>query len=907
MTQEFHISVTPVGSQEYLVRTERVAPGVPLAEEQIVWAVDDWLMQARQLMGDPLLGLLQSESRSRVGSFEAPSPSDKAYGNQSPVQTMPPATSLVGLGQTLYNSLFQGTLRDSWMTAQGIAQHKGEMLRLRLGLKGTLLPRLPWEVMYASDRDGSAMRRPIATGTDVVFSRYQPGIGITAEHPLAAIQSEQPIRILMAIAAPTDQERLELRHEALNLQQELQRTAASTVEGNRAPSPDFEVTVLDQPGREQLTQALEQGHYHVLHYAGHSNLGVSGGNLYLVNQKTGLTEVLSGDDLAGLLVNNGIRMVVFNSCRGTHTAASDPGTSLDQPERNLAEALVSRGIPAVLAMAEKIPDDVALTLTRLFYRNLKQGYPIDLSLSRARQGLISAYGSHQLYWALPVLYLHPECDGYLLPSDRALVNPADRLLLLPQAYDAPPMLAGEELDYGALSPNVDLDDELEMISRAVLLEDDDEAFPALDLSTALKALEAGTDLSYEQDVEVVADLVKQLMPESAASPTDSPTESAIGMVRSPDLLDHPSSASPGVPDRNGDLGVTSNDGSTAQTSTEAPTSALPPTPTTKLALEPRAIASETGADSNANVTDSKSSTVSTPPIKRLYIGLPLLGAGIAAITALVLQTMPNSWLSSRPRPADLLPAASPSPSVPLLNPNTVNLETADSSTVTATATMQFNRNNLTEGEAAVAELLDRGALSAAKAALDNVPNDQLGSPGISFLRGRLAWQSAKQGNSDFSEDDAWRYWNTAVEKQPNSVLYLNALGFAYHSTGRPREASEAWCQSLALTRAMMSAASTATNGASTPETMECPVPTQPIAEPEALTAIAGYALALQAAADLPEYTQQRTTLLSRAANLYQLVMLSDAIAFQATELQNEWLWTPQMIEEWEQLSTQLLQ
>lgn len=69
MTQEFHISVTPVGDNEYLVRTEKVASGVPLAEEQVKWPVDEWLAQARQLMNDPLLGLLEGQTVRRSGGF----------------------------------------------------------------------------------------------------------------------------------------------------------------------------------------------------------------------------------------------------------------------------------------------------------------------------------------------------------------------------------------------------------------------------------------------------------------------------------------------------------------------------------------------------------------------------------------------------------------------------------------------------------------------------------------------------------------------------------------------------------------------------------------------------------------------------------------------------------------------
>ncbi|MEG3841324.1 CHAT domain-containing protein [Microcoleus sp. herbarium14] len=390
MSQEFKLSVTPVGDDEYLVRTERVAPGVPLAEQQVRWPIDEWLALSAQLMNDPLVGVFGPKVLQ--GTSSAGRGLSRSGQNAAP--------TLVALGQQLYSGLFQGNLRDSWTCAQGIAQHRREVLQLRLGLKGRRLPRLPWEVLHAGDR-------PLATGTDVVFSRYQPGTSLFKQTRI--LPSGGPLKILMAIASPSDRDSLQLKREVLHLQQELQNRTANPLKNS--PHSEIQLTILEQPDREQLTQALEQGNYQVLHYAGHSNLGSRGGELYLVSRRTGLTETLSGDDLAGLLVNNGIQMAVFNSCRGAY---GDPSDMADEgPERNLTEALVKRGIPAVLAMAESIPDDVALTLTRLFYRNLNQGYPVDLSLSRARAGLISAYGSHQLYWALPILYQHPDFDGYL--------------------------------------------------------------------------------------------------------------------------------------------------------------------------------------------------------------------------------------------------------------------------------------------------------------------------------------------------------------------------------------------------------------------------------------------------------------------------------------------------------------
>ncbi|MEO0933829.1 MAG: CHAT domain-containing protein, partial [Cyanobacteria bacterium J06641_2] len=404
MTQEFHISVTPVGQNDYLVRTEQVAPGVPLAEELVRWPVADWLAAAGSLMNDPLQSVLQGDEMALSACLEETNARN--------------SVNLVALGQQLYNALFQGTLRDSWITAQGIAQNHQQVLRLRLGLKDTKLARLPWEVMHQGDR-------PIATGPYIAFSRYQSGMSGTSRLPsrnIPQLSTEGGIKVLMVIASPADQVRLNLlKQEAIRLQAELERKTGDHL-------PEIELSVLEQPGREELTQALEQGNYHVLHYSGHSNFGANGGEIYLVSGRTGLTETLYGDDLAGLLVNNNIQMAVFNSCLGTYAATSDAG--LDTAQRNLTETLVKRGIKSVLAMSERIPDEVALTLTQLFYRNLSQGYAVDSCVSRMRQGLISAYSSHQLYWALPILYLQPEFDGYLdpevyLPQNEELFNEYD--------------------------------------------------------------------------------------------------------------------------------------------------------------------------------------------------------------------------------------------------------------------------------------------------------------------------------------------------------------------------------------------------------------------------------------------------------------------------------------------------
>jgi tetratricopeptide (TPR) repeat protein len=830
VTQEFHISVTPVGNDRYLVRTERVAPGVPLAEEQVEWTIEAWLAQARQLMNNPLLSLLQGDRSSPIDRLSAhPTSADLAQSSHS----------LVALGQTLYSAIFQGTLRDSWVTAQGIAQHRGEALRLRLGLKGTQLPRLPWEVLYSSDIPAERVQSnlPLATGTHVIFSRYQPGARLVGDGAPLTTEPDQPLRILMVISAPTDQERLELQREVNQLQQELKQTIADT-------SADIQLTILSQPGREQLTQALEQGQFQVLHYAGHSDLGVAGGSLYLVNDRTGLTEILSGDDLAGLLVNNGIRLAVFNSCRGAYTAAEPKGDR----DRNLAEALVSRGIPAVLAMAEQIPDNVALTLTWLFYRNLKQGYPIDLSLSRARQGLISAYGSNQLYWALPILYQHPEFDGYLTPGDRSFDNPADRLVLMPQTPGSLPT-ASFEIPVVPPEPG-----EEEMVWNAVLEEDD-----LGDWADDLEYPEEGD----EEDVQVVSDLLGQLNPRWQA-PEPSASRLTFDPIRPPNPAGN-------LRSDGGKITLLDPQEITTQLEAADEVQILTP-PVQHIPVE----------SLRGSHTQPQSPLRNPNSVERKAL-LPFIGAAGALAVALL-----GYWLVPQLQWASLV---SKIPNPPSLTA-THDLQSKATRELAALASDRFNNNQYPEGEQALNALLDRNALTEAAAILQAIPAEKIDQPGVLYLRGRLAWQSVQTGNADFALSDVVKDWERAAQAQPDNVEYQKALGFAYYAQNRPQEAIRAWAAALNILEVRSPVLISPSPQIPTPEGA---------VEPEKLPIYAGIALAFRQLANDP--IQPQSNLDAEANKIYQLVIANDPVNFQIQALGKNWLWNESAIKDWRDLAS----
>ncbi len=832
MTQEFHISVTPVGQNDYLVRTEQVAPGVPLAEELVTWPVADWLMAAGHLMNDPLKSVLQGDPFASSGHE-----SDIARNS----------VNLVALGQQFYNALFQGTLRDSWITAQGIAQNHQQVLRLRLGLKDTRLARLPWEVMHAGDR-------PLATGPYVAFSRFQSGIlGASPLRRNMPTPLEQGgIKVLMVIASPSDQVRLDLqKQEAIKLQAELHRIPRLAEGSNRFPQ--IELTVLDQPGREELTQALEQGRYHVLHYSGHSNLGSNGGEIYLASRRTGLTEILTGDDLAGLLVNNNIQMAVFNSCLGAYRAASDP--SGDTGERNLAESLVKRGIRSVLAMSERIPDEVALTLTQLFYRNLSQGYPVDLCVSRVRQGLISAYGSHQMYWALPILYLQPEFDGFL-SQETELSDSGE----LSKQYNSP-LGAGSAM-YSAMADDSGMPLGMEEMISSDLARDSGLDWLGEDTWGDLVDEIEYDDPSYAEDSAIVSDLFRQLDNQKAPIELDqeisenSPQQSQVSeemtsLQEETDLWGEPPAPPPPTPG-NLEGNRQNSDDFLRRRSPEQASQPAPSRPLTRR--------------------------------RKLW---PIVG--IVGISALAAAIALNWWWQNRSQQVTLpnIPGI-PTQSLPIQKQPNIDLEIAPTGIVTATATEKLSQGDLQSGLLAVDELLNRGALTAAEAALKLIPSKQADNPSVNFYKGRLAWQSIQTGNNNYSVDDARRYWETAAKANPDSLLYNNALAFAYYTEGNLNRANDAWFKALNLALKEQNSdlsAATSTNMA---------VPQ------DALTSYAGLALGLYKSA-LTQSSGKQTQYLNEAIKLRQMVLKSDPVNFQVDELAKNWLWTEKAIADWRSL------
>ncbi|TVP68663.1 MAG: CHAT domain-containing protein [Leptolyngbya sp. LCM1.Bin17] len=806
--QEFHISITAlsgVGQDAYLLRTESVAPGVPLAETQVTWPVEDWLQQATVVFQDPLQALLMATDDACDAGTGAP---------------------WIQLGQALYNGIFQGRMRDSWLAALGVAQHRRQPLRLRLGFKDSRLQRLPWELLYGDDR-------PLATGVDVTLCRYYQPQGAADIPPVTDLSpSTTPIQVLVVVSAPDDQERLALGKEVRDLIADLQRSPQSNGHGH-APLP-IELTVLEQPSRPELVEALEQGNFQVLHYAGHSDVSAGGGDLFLVNRQTGLTDWLSGEDLAGLLVNNGIQLAVFNSCRGAYTPKDDAQTGWR--EQNLVQALVNRGVSGVIAMAERIPDDVAITFTQLLYRNLRQGYPIDLCLSRVRQGLISAYRSDQSVWMLPILYLRPDFNGYLY----TLVDADTDTLAL-------------DRDGLLIAPDYSSDPDISTLAREVFARHDAPTKdPSDDFFRATGNWLVNPDPANSPtgaDAIAVTDLVQRLSQPSESQPSFPASQTADP---SENLLPQWDSASPILADR------------------------LPPPP---------------AADSPTMAQSSNPATIK-PAAPRFWAsltqGLPLGwlwgGIGLAGLVAVLGVSL--ALLSRLTQPPTLVTDPAPSgidrdsidrdrPAPPVPGQNTA---------VMASALNAFTTGNLAAARRLMEQLLDQQELATADSVLAAAEPDQLMDPDIAYIRGRMAWQHAAVGNADYNLNDALRAWEQAIEAQANALEAQVGLGFAHYALGNYELATQTWQQAVAIDRSHLRDID--------------PQGRQQVSSPLTVYAYAGLAMVHQKQRQITPDTDLQAQHLRQGQAFFAQAIDIDHSLLDPNRLAMHWLWTPTLIQDW---------
>jgi hypothetical protein len=277
-------------------------------------------------------------------------------------------------GGKLFEAVFSGDIEHLFRSSLETAARSGKGLRIRLRLpEDSELHARPWEFLFDTES-----REFLAVRENTPLIRYLP-----VAQPIQPITVEGPLRVLVAMASPTDHPRLDIAKEWDILCQALEppitagRLKLERVRGGCT--------------FDNLRDSLRHFNTHIFHFVGHGLPGA-----LVLEQESGRGQEMEATHLRSAFPSGALpRLIVLNACSG---AIED-----DVPFSGLAQGFLKQGVPAVVAMQASITDNAALIFTRYFYRDLIETGAVDTSLTEAR--LRMQGNGHPIEWGTPVLYM----------------------------------------------------------------------------------------------------------------------------------------------------------------------------------------------------------------------------------------------------------------------------------------------------------------------------------------------------------------------------------------------------------------------------------------------------------------------------------------------------------------------
>jgi CHASE2 domain-containing sensor protein len=184
--------------------------------------------------------------------------------------------------------------------------------------------------------------------------------------------------------------------------------------------PQANLTLLEEPDRQALSDRLWEQSWQVLFFAGHSETGEMGKST--VDPGAGYLQI-NADDCLSLAelrhalkrsIGNGLQLAIFNSCDGL----------------GLARDLADLQIPQLVVMREPVADRVAQLFLTYFLGDLAQGIPLDRALRQSRERLQAIELDYPNASWLPVLVQNPASQSFCWPQPVPIAKP--NLAIQPQ-------------------------------------------------------------------------------------------------------------------------------------------------------------------------------------------------------------------------------------------------------------------------------------------------------------------------------------------------------------------------------------------------------------------------------------------------------------------------------------------
>jgi len=283
----------------------------------------------------------------------------------------------MSFGVTLHQCLFHENVADMLKMSLGdvlLDDEKG--MRIRLAFSPPEISALPWEVLY--DQRTKCF---LATSGKTPLTRY-----INLFEPIKSLKITHPVKVLVLIP--------EFSGLDVDVEEKIVTEALKDLR-------TVELRIVKQRvTRSEISRALVEEQYHILHFVGHGRFESDQGYLE-INSETGGRDLMSADAFADFFRHYpSLKLVVLNSCQGAEVSSN-------KALAGLAPQLVVRGIPAVVAMQYRISDEAALTFAREFYLKLCNGWnrgQVDAAVSHARNR-IHMDVKEPMAFATPVLFM----------------------------------------------------------------------------------------------------------------------------------------------------------------------------------------------------------------------------------------------------------------------------------------------------------------------------------------------------------------------------------------------------------------------------------------------------------------------------------------------------------------------
>jgi hypothetical protein len=334
----------------------------------------------------------------------------KYLGTLLPAAEQPEDTDIVyhgiikTIGEQLYELVFKNAVRKEFNTLlSDLKDGDLDLLRVELEFgdkQAQQLARWPWEYLCSLKDDQPYSGEFLASVTELMLNRR-----LFLENAAdTKFKTPPPVRVLLVVSQPGQLSTVQHQQvfERLNALHEGNRIHLKTLIETREFSPDYAWQVT----RTNFQDAVKGGEGpggerfkpHVIHFIGHGRYEDGHGEVAFADAGGGV-DWIPDDKFAEWAKHKELKLVFLQACE---SALGDPHKSVS----GMALKLAHQNIPAVIAMQDKVENEVANTFACSFYDALAKRQPIDLAVKAGRKAVENLHHDAQrLAFGVPVLYL----------------------------------------------------------------------------------------------------------------------------------------------------------------------------------------------------------------------------------------------------------------------------------------------------------------------------------------------------------------------------------------------------------------------------------------------------------------------------------------------------------------------